>query len=65
MEKIIKVEYKDKVIKEYPIDTQLVQIAQDFQHEYAYPILVAKVDNDIVELNDKITKKNIYVFCKV
>ena len=57
MEKLVKVQYRDKIIKEYPIETTLLDIAQDFQHEYAYPILVAKVDNDIVELSDKITKK--------
>lgn len=60
MEKLVKVQYKDKVMKEYPIDTPLLQVASDFQHEYAYPILVAKMDNDIVELSDKITKK-----CKI
>ncbi|MBE6149518.1 MAG: nucleoside kinase [Firmicutes bacterium] len=60
MEKTVRVEYKGKLIKEYPIDTQIKQIANDFQHEYAYPILVAKVDNDIVELSEKITKK-----CKI
>ena len=57
MEKLVKVQYKDKIIKEYPNETTLLDIAKDFQHEYAYPILVAKVDNDIVELSDKITKK--------
>lgn len=60
MEKTIKIEYNDKIVKEYPIDTELLKIAEDFKQDYAYPILVAKVDNEIEELSYKISKK-----CKI
>jgi uridine kinase len=60
MEKLIKVEYKGELIKEYPVDTTLLEIANDFRHEYSYPILVAKVDNEIQGLGYKVTKK-----CKI
>ena len=57
MEKMIKVEYKNKVIREYPENTTLLEIAHSFQNEYNFPILVAKVDNVVEELAYKLTKK--------
>ena len=33
MEKMIKVEYKNKVIREYPEGTTLLEIANSFQNE--------------------------------
>ena len=57
MEKMIKVEYKNKVIREYPENTTLLEIANSFQNEYDFPILVAKVDNVIEELTYRLTKK--------
>jgi len=59
MEKLVTVE-SNGIIKEYPMETALLQVANDFKHEYPYPILVAKVDNEIEELSSKITKN-----CKV
>ena len=57
MDKMIKVEYKEGLIKEYPENTSLSEIAHSFQSRYNYPILIAKVDNVIEELAYNITKK--------
>ena len=57
MDKMIKVEYKEGLIKEYPENTPLSEIAHSFQSRYNYPILIAKVDNVIEELAYNITKK--------
>ena len=57
MDKMIKVEYKEGLIKEYPENTPLSEIAHSFQSKYNYPILIAKVDNVIEELAYNITKK--------
>jgi len=56
-EKTIKVTYHQLEVKEFPSGTTLKQICKHFQHYYDYDILVAKVDNDITELCDPITKK--------
>ncbi len=57
MDKMIKIEYKDGLIKEYPENTSLSEIANSFQGRYNFPILIAKVDNVIEELAYNITKK--------
>ena len=57
MDKMIKIEYKDGLIKEYPENTPLSEIANSFQGRYNFPILIAKVDNVIEELAYNITKK--------
>ena len=57
MDKMIKIEYKDGLIKEYPENTTLSEIANSFQGRYNFPILIAKVDNVIEELAYHITKK--------
>lgn len=57
MEKMIKVEYKNGLMKEYPENTSLLEVASSFQNEFSYPILVAKVNNVIEELSYKLTKK--------
>ena len=57
MDKMIRIEYKDGLIKEYPENTPLTEVANSFQNRYNYPILVAKVDNVIEELAYNLTKK--------
>lgn len=57
MDKMVRVEYKEGLIKEYPENTPLSEIAHSFQSRYNYPILIAKVDNVIEELAYNITKK--------
>lgn len=56
MDKIIKVNYKDVVVKEYPEETKFLTIASDFQKYYNYAILVGRADNEIVELSDCVQK---------
>lgn len=56
MQKMIKVECKN-LIKEYPENTPLSEVANSFQNSYNFPILVAKVDNVIEELTYNISKK--------
>ena len=57
MEKLIKVNYNNVVTKEFPINSTLESIASSFQSYYNYPILAAKVDNDICGLHETINKK--------
>ena len=57
MENTIKVTYKDELPKIFPRNTDLYQISKAWQKNYNYPILVAKVDNDITNLNTIIEKK--------
>lgn len=56
MSKMLKVNYKGLFIKEYKEETKVVDIIKDFQKYYNYDILAAKLDNEIVELSDPITK---------
>ena len=56
-EKKVKVTYNKLEVKEFPIGTSLKQISKSFQNYFDYEILVAKVDNDITELGDVVTKK--------
>ena len=57
MDKMIRVDYRGGLIKEYPENTSLLEIATSFQNNYNYPILIAKVDNVIEELTYNLTKK--------
>ena len=55
--RMIKVNYRDKETKEFLEDTTLLEMSDSFKKYYNYPILVAKVDNDITPLAEKVTKK--------
>lgn len=57
MPKNIKINFRDIETVEFPIDTTFREISEYFQKYFEYPILVAKVDNDIVELQEKLSKK--------
>ncbi len=56
MQRMIKIECKN-IIKEYPENTPLSEVANSFQSGYNFPIMVAKVDNVIEELTYNISKK--------
>ena len=58
MSKMIKINYKDLEIKEFPSGTTLKKISESFEQYYNYPILVGKVDNDMTELSEKITRSS-------
>lgn len=57
MEKYIKVNFRDLETKEFLEGTTFYEISHSFQKYFNYPILVAKVDNHLTELNAKLTKK--------
>ncbi|MEG2321965.1 MAG: nucleoside kinase [Bacilli bacterium] len=54
---MIKVEYKNQITKEYPLNTPLLEVANSFQNNYDYPILIARVDNVIEELAKPLLRK--------
>ena len=56
--KMVKVNYRGIETKEYLEDTSLLEISDSFKKYYNYPILVAKVDNDITGLAEPVTKKS-------
>ncbi len=60
MEKVIKVNYCNKETKEFINETSLLEISESFKKYYNFPILIANVNNDLVELGEKATGK-----CKV
>lgn len=55
--RMIKVNYRNIETKEFLEDSSLLEISDSFKKYYNYPILVAKVDNDITPLSEKVTKK--------
>ena len=57
MPRNIKINFRDIEVMEFPADTTFKEISEHFQKYFEYPILAAKVDNDIVELQEKPLKK--------
>ena len=53
---MIKVTFNDNITMDYPKDTTVREVSETFKKYYNYPILLAKVDNDLVELSDTISK---------
>lgn len=56
MPRTIKVDYKSLETKEFPTGTTLKVISEYFSKYYNYPILIGKVDNNMTELNESITR---------
>ena len=56
MNKAIKVNFQDRIVKEYPSGTTLNEIKESFKSYYNFPILVAKVDNNLAPLEKEIIK---------
>lgn len=56
MDKMIKVSFRGVETKEYPKGTTLLEISEYFQSYYRFPILIAKVNNNIAELSDQVYK---------
>lgn len=54
--KMFKVNYKDQITKELINETSLLDISESFKKFYNYPILIAKVDNNIKSLSDTISR---------
>ena len=57
MSKMIKVNFRNIANMEFPVDTPYKDIANHFQNYFEYPILAVKVDNDIFDLSEKLSKK--------
>lgn len=56
MPRTIKVNYKDLETKEFQMGVSLLEISKSFSQYYNYPILIGKVDNDMTELCEPITR---------
>lgn len=56
MSKTIKINFRDLETKEFEAGVKLKEISEAFSHYFNYPILIGKVDNDIVELNESINR---------
>lgn len=54
--KMFKVNYKDQITKELINETSLLDISESFKKHYNYPILIAKVDNNIKALGETISR---------
>ncbi len=54
MDKVIKVNFRNKEEREYLGALSLLEISEEFKKYFNFPILAAKVDNNIMELNDKL-----------
>ena len=57
MEKMIKVDCRNGLVKEYPENTTLLEVAESFKNEFNYPIIVAKVNNVMEELTYALTRR--------
>ena len=56
MNRIVKVNYKNDTAREFPKNITYYELSKDFQKNYSYPILVAKVDNNITNLDTECEK---------
>ena len=57
MGKMVKVNFRDKITREYNTDTLLIDISKDFKSNFNYPILAATLDNDECDLAGSLNKK--------
>jgi hypothetical protein len=57
MERMIKVTFQDKIVKEFSSDVSLLEISHAFRNYFNYPVMIAKVDNNLAHLGKTITKK--------
>ena len=57
MGKKVKINFRNIITKEYDAETPLITISENFQNNFNYPILAAKVDNDICDLSETLNKK--------
>lgn len=56
MAKMVKVNFRNIEVKEFEVGTKFKEISDYFAHYFNYPILIAKADNDFVELNEQINR---------
>lgn len=58
MEKMIKVNFRGIDTIEVPKGTTLLDVSKKFQNQFQFPILIAKVKNDITELSEPIIRNS-------
>ena len=56
MNTMIKVNFRDLETVEFPKGTTLKDISKEFQKYYNFPILIAKVDNELTRLSKEMEK---------
>lgn len=56
MPRTIKVNFRNLETKEFQTGVSLLEISKSFRRYYNYPILVGKVDNNMTELSEPITR---------
>lgn len=52
MNKMVKVNFRNIVTKEFPVNTSLLEVSSHFKKYFNYPILVAKTNNEITGLSE-------------
>lgn len=52
MNKMVKVNFRNIITKEFPINTTLLEVSKYFSKYFNYPILVAKTNNEITGLSE-------------
>ncbi|MEG0909663.1 MAG: nucleoside kinase [Bacilli bacterium] len=57
MEQTIKIYFRDELPREFNSMTTLYEISKNWQKNFNYPILIAKVDNHMTNLDTEIEKK--------
>lgn len=57
MAKKIKVNFRNIITQEFDVDTSLLDVSKAFERHFSYPILACKVDNDICDLSEPLTKR--------
>ncbi len=57
MEKRVKIKFRNEPAKEFQTGISLVDLAKNYQHNFNFPIIAAKVNNEIKNLSKEIDKK--------
>lgn len=57
MAKKIKVNFRNIITQEFDSETSILNISKAFESYFNYPILACKVDNDICDLSETLSKK--------
>ena len=57
MGKKVKVNFRGALTKEFDSEVTLLEVSESFKNNFDYPILAAKVDNDICDLSETLSKK--------
>lgn len=56
MDKIVNVTFRHGEVKQYLEETTLLEISHDYDKVFNYPVLAARVDNELTELGEQVFK---------